>query len=785
MRNPLHKRLPRELLHEGSKYAVIFIFLMGMIALVSGMIVASDSMIAAYNESFEKYSVEDGNLEFSALPDDDVLHDLEEAGNLTFYPNYYKEETTKELDSTLRVFQKRTDIDRECLMEGDFPAKADEVAIDRMYADNNDLHIGDTLTLHGSAYRVTGLVALSDYSALFQSPSDMMFDAVKFGVGIVTKEGFDAIRDTHLHYSYSWLYDQKPANAVAAKNLSDDFLENIEDILTDRAEAQAKTAEEEITAMVMRGEDPETYEMPEILTIENYIPAYCNQAIIFTGDDMGSDQVMFVVFLYIMVGIIAFVFAVTTANTLAKESNVIGTLRASGFTRGEMVRHYMTVPVVVTFLAAALGNLIGYTCFVTPMADMYYRSYSLTTFTVLWNAGAFLKTTVIPVILMILINFIVLQSKMKISPIDFMRGNLNPNRTRKSFRLHTSIPILHRFRLRIIFQNIPNYITMALGIFLGNFILLFGLALGPFLVHYGDTIADNMIASHQYVLKTPEETDNETAEPYCMTSLETVSDLRKPESATLYGFAPDSRYVKLDCSGDKVYISSAYSEKFRVGAGDSIELKEKYGTKHYTFPIAGVYDYPAGIAVFMSDDHLREVFDWEEDAYTGYFSSEPLSDLDDDNIALEITADDLTKTSRQLLVSMGSIASIFKVFAIVVFILMMYLLSKIIIEKNSQAISMTKILGYSGGEIAGLYIAATSIVAVLAILVSLPVCHLLMGTVMQEAMASYPGWMHFYVEPSIYVKMALLGIGAFLIVVILLWFKLRRIPMADALKNRE
>ena len=47
--------------------------------------------------------------------------------------------------------------------------------------------------------------------------------------------------------------------------------------------------------------------------------------------------------LYIIIVIMAFVFGITTSNTIAKEAGVIGTLRASGYTRGELVRHYMTL----------------------------------------------------------------------------------------------------------------------------------------------------------------------------------------------------------------------------------------------------------------------------------------------------------------------------------------------------------------------------------------------------------------------------------------------------------
>ena len=45
--------------------------------------------------------------------------------------------------------------------------------------------------------------------------------------------------------------------------------------------------------------------------------------------------------LYVLIVIIAFVLAVTTSNTINSEASVIGTLRASGYTKGELLRHYM------------------------------------------------------------------------------------------------------------------------------------------------------------------------------------------------------------------------------------------------------------------------------------------------------------------------------------------------------------------------------------------------------------------------------------------------------------
>ena len=58
-----------------------------------------------------------------------------------------------------------------------------------------------------------------------------------------------------------------------------------------------------------------------------------------------------------------------------------------------------------------------------------------------------------------------------------------------------------------------------------------------------------------------------------------------------------------------------------------------------------------------------------------------------------------------------------QLFAVLIFAVLVYLLSKIIIEKNAQSISMAKILGYSKGEIARLYVMPTSIVVVLCVLI--------------------------------------------------------------------
>lgn len=751
MKNPLNRRLPRELKSEFGKYLVIFLFFIMVISLVSGFLVADTSLHTAYLEAFDKYNIEDGNFAYAEEASDDAIAAIEKDGKVKVYANFYKEEDTDDFESTFRAFVERNDIDKVCLLDGDMPKADTDVAIDRLYAKNHDLEIGDKFGVAGKDLTISGIVALSDYSTLYQNASDMMFDNDKFGVGVMTDAGFAALRENHLHYNYSWSYDTAPEDDAEAKDMAEDLMP----ILAENG------------------------------MLTNFLPEYLNQAIIFAGDDMGGDMSMILAFLYIVIVILAFVFSITISNNITREANVIGTLRASGYSRGEMVRHYLIMPMLVLLVAAVVGNVLGYTWLEQIFANQYLASYGLTTYEVLLNPQAFVLTTMIPLILLFIINFVMLTVKMRISPLQFIRRDLSKRKKKKAFRLNTKIPIMRRFQMRVIFQNFPNHVMIFFGVFFANFILMFGMILQPMLVHYQNTITDNVLSAYQYILKTPAETETDGAEKFCFGSLDTLPEKRSSESVSLYGVKPDSDYVKLHSSGKKVDISTAYAEKYGVEKGDTITLKDPYGSDKYKFEVGGIYDYPSTIAVFMEQDLFRQTFDYDSDYFNAYFSDQKIKDIDDALISTEITVDDLTKTSRQLIRSMGSMMNLFLVFGALMFVLILYLLSKIIIEKNAQSISMVKILGYNNREINRIYLHSTTIVVILCILITIPISSLVMKEVVEVVFFEYSGWITYYMPAVTYVEVAASGIICYAIVAFLLNRKVKKIPMSDALKNVE
>lgn len=904
IKNPLIKRIPKELAGDWRKYLVVSLFLILVIGFVSGMYVANNSMVAAINDSKTKYILENGHFELSEKADISLLRDIS-TGEMAYIKAYYTDKAKAELDDkfadefskeftqkfdeefpaefdkafenetknnlisqglseavvegmladviaqakqseeyksaydnayekayreaydeaytvaydeawndileeideeyaevedkyrlgdpdiksvpvkvyenffcnetedsnndstpdgNVRVFAKTESVNLACVVEGRLPEAEDEIAIDRMHADNVGIKVGNSITVGGKSFKVVGLIAYVNYSTLHEKSTDFMFDAIKFNVAMVTSDGFDRL-ESPVHYNYAWRYEASVLDEKQEKALSDDFLPAL---LT-----QTVAHENELV---------------------DFLPGYANPAVNFAADDMGSDMAMGGVLLDILIVIIAFIFAVTVGNTITREAKAIGTLRASGYTKGELIAHYLAMPVIVTLFGAAVGNLLGYTVFKNVVVSMYYNSYSLPTYETLWNPDAFVKTTCIPVALMLVVNLAIIVKELQHTPLEFLRGELKKSKRKKAVRL-PGWSFLSRFRLRIILQNIPNYLILFFGVFFIMVMLAMAVGMPDTLDYYKANASDMMFADYQYVLKAFEDedgnpitTENGEAERFGMSALQIKQDGRS-EEISVYGIEDNSRYVKIPglslLKEGEIYISDSFRDKYGVAVGEKITLEEKYENKRYTFKVAGFYDKSLSLSAFLPMEQFRGVFELEDGEFTGYLSNAGLDDIDSDSIATVITQRDITKMCDQLDHSMGAYMQYFQVLCILLSAVMIYLLTKIIIEKNENAISLTKILGYDNKEIAGLYLISTSIMLVIADMVSVILGSAVMCQAWKAIMADYTGWFAFRISAVGYAKMFLFVLIGYLIVAVIDFRRIKKVPMDAALKNVE
>ncbi|HHT25448.1 MAG TPA: ABC transporter permease [Clostridiaceae bacterium] len=746
VKNPLNKRIPRMLAGNAGKFLAVLLFLVLSISLASGFLVAEYSLRSGYDSTFEEYNIEDGHFELLKEMSDPLAEVLKNE-KLSIFTLFNKDLEIKE-NRILRIYPVREEINRIALLEGVMPETDEEIVLERLFAGNNGYEIGSKVKLGAKAFWVSGIVAFSDYSSLFKNNADGLFDNTHFGIAGVNQEAFDELEYNDLHYTYAWK-NHDPDLSPEEKN---DYADEILDLVKEHD------------------------------LIKDFVRRSDNQAIHFAGEDFGKDRVFMMVFFYITIVIIAFLYVVVMRSTIELEAKSVGSLRALGYTNGELIRHYSLLPLLVTLMGALIGNVLGYTLMKDAFIYIYTKSYSLIPAPVLWNAEAFVLTTLVPVLIILLIIYGFLPALLSLPIQKFLRNDLSRRKQKHAISLG-KLSFIARFRLRIIFQNTSAYLVLLIGILLGSLLMSTGLMLPPLLENHQQEVLNNQICAYQYILRMPVETTDEQAEKFAVQSLE-LGEI----TVQVLGIEEDSQFLPEVSQGlqtREAIFSNGLTSKYGMEEGDQLELSKKYTDETYSFELGDTVYYPAGFTIFVYLDDFQTIFNCDETYFTGYFSNHKLNDLDEIFIASIRTERDLTLALDQLMDSMGQVFKVMAVFSVILFFVLIYVLSKQVVERNQQSIAMLKILGYENNEINNLYHVTTGLMVVFSFLISIPVCRLLLRIIFKQIMTKYIGWFDFYVAPWVYPVTIVSGLVSYLIIYVMQSRKTKGLSTAEFFKEME
>lgn len=754
MKNPLRKRFKRDLKSNKGRYFAILLMMTVTIAIMSGFLAVADGAQKVLNENRADCKLEDGSFTAVKTISTDAQAETEKLG-VTVYENDYVNEKLPD-EATLRIYQNREQLNLVTVIDGKSPVNKNEIAVDRLFAESYGLAVGESLTINEVPMNITALISVPDYSSLFKNNSDLMMDSFHFGIGIVSEEVFQSFPANEIATNYSYYFENRDLTEKEKRNLSTDIKDKL----------------------VANG---------AILT--SFVTAENNQSISFIDDDMGSDVPMMKVFLSLIILIMAFVFSIVITSTIEAEAPIIGTLLASGYTKYELIRHYITMPIAVTLVSALIGNIIGYTMMPDFFKGMYYGSYSLPPMDIELNMEALLLTTVLPIVMMIGINFVALYRKLSISPLNFLRKELKKSKNRRAVKL-PNVSFFNRFRIRVIIQNKKSYITLFVGIFLASFILMFGLVITPMISHYVDSIKQSAVSDYQYILKGPVEPENPgNAEKTTFSSLETYySPAGKNIEVSFFGLREDSDYFEdLPISDDEkgTYLSDGLAKKLGVKPGDTLDFVNPYTDKEYSVKVIGITDYPGALTVFMSQKQLNDLLDRDSSYFNGYFSDEELTFTDKNSLATVITPEDMSKFGDQMLSSFKQMAPLCLFAAIVIYLVLMVVLTKLVIDKNALSISFLKVFGYETSEIRKIYLKATTIVVLGSLILCLPLVNLGIQGCFLIVQMKLSGYLPVYIPMYLYAEIVAIGMASYFTINFFHMRRINKIQLSAALKNRE
>lgn len=807
MQRVLRKRVFRDLRENLFRYLALgFLVIIGMYIIVS-LIGAGVTIIDGTNEHDLANQREDGQFEvFVPLTNAQIAH-IEDAG-AQVEPMFY-EDYTVDSGKVVRVFANRERIDLAECDEGRLAEAENEIAVEKRFSEENGIQVGDTLTLADHAFTVTGIVTSPDYNALFKELADSVADSKSFGTVFVTNSAYELLHETGKSektqtYLYAYLLNENATDEdvrEAVKDIKvdtdaiedpmfqeywertgavlDDFQTGVSD-LKDGSNELADGVDELKTQTDDFLEDYDT----ELANLTLFLTAEDNSRIGGAADDQQINVQSGYVFGVLIMMLFAYVISVFVVHGIEKESSVIGALYALGVKRGDLMLHYLTLPVCVTTVAGLIGFALGISGIGIPtqMADAY-AYYSLPKLNVLIPPVLIVYGVIMPPAVAIVVNYFVIRKKLSRTALSLIRNevkqpkgsNIDPG----------NMGFVGRFRVRQMLREMRTGITVILGMFLSLVCLMLSLNTAILCDNVKVNNINDTKYEYMYTYKYPSEEPPEGGEAAYLTTLKKAI-LGYNWDINVLGLQENSAYfdVELPTGKNKAAISSALAQKYGVKVGDELLLHDEEHEIDYGFRVESIATYAPAFYVFMNIDDARELFGASEDAYNVVFADHDLH-VDAARLYATVTKDDIVSAAGIFSDLMRSMVIMVVVISTLIFVVVMYLMMKVMIDRSAFSISLIKVFGFRKREIRKLYLDGNFYIIAGGAAVCLPLSKFIMDQVYPFMVSNVNCGIDISFAPWLWIVLYVLILLLYFVINRVLVGRLNKILPAEVLKNRE
>lgn len=807
MQKVLRKRVLRDLKENLFRYiALAFLIIMGMYVIVS-LIGAGYTIIDNGETHDEANKIEDGQFSVFVPLSDEEISRLEDVGTEVegmFYEDY------EVMDGkTIRVFANRENIDLVECDEGNLAEADDEIVVEKRFSQVNDISVGDIIQIAGNEFKVTGIGTSPDYNALFKEMSDTVVDSKVFGTVFVTEGAYDKLHATGESVkTETYLY----AFRLKGKTTCDDVKDALEDIKVDtdriddeyfqeywdRTGAAINDFKEGIKEL-KSGANELADGVAELKKetdsfLKDYDTDLANITSFVTSDDnprtggAADDQQINVqagyFFGVLLMLLFTYVISVFVVHGIEKESSVIGALYALGVKRRDLMMHYLTLPVIVTTVAGIIGFLIGISNVGIPvqMADAY-AYYSIPAMDVKIPPILIVYGIVMPPLTAIVVNYFVIRKKLSQTALSLIKNEVKQP---KGSNVNLGdMGFVGRFRVRQMLREMRTGLTVVIGMFIALICLMLSLNTATFCSKVKKQNVEDTHYEYMYTYKYPTENPPEGGEAaYAKTLKKGVYGYNW--DVTVLGLSKNTKYFDVDLKDGKnrVTISSSFAEKYGYGVGDEIVLHDEENDIDYGFTVDSVTQYTPAFYVFMTIDDARELFGAGSDEYNVVFSDKDL-EVDPARLYATTTKADIESAAGIFADQMRSMVIMIVIISTLIFVVVMYLMMKVMIDRSAFSISLIKVFGFRTKEIRKLYLDGNFFIIAIGAAICLPLAKLIMSAVYPSLVSNVNCGVKLTFAPWLW---AVLYDGILVLYFIInraLVGRLNKIVPAEVLKNRE
>lgn len=795
MQKVLRKRIWRDFKSNLPRYLALSLLIILAMYLVVSLVGAAETIIRGSENADSRQCVEDGDFSLFVPMKDEEMEDLE-ADGVTIEPQFYMDYEIDE-DHTIRIFANRDEVNRIDLVKGTLAEKGNELVVERQFAEKNDISAGDVITFGGREFTVTGIGTTPDYDNVLKSLGDTGCDCLHFGTGFVAADVYDTLRAEEKSIKSEEYYYAYRLNGAMTDDELKDRLEkleftsgDVEDPFFQEYWDRTMGKKDDLTDGIQELKD-ETDDMIDDIFSEDaqnlmtFVKAGDNARIQAASGDQELYRSVGTIAGAILLILISYVLSVFVVHSIDQESAVIGALYALGVKRKNLMAHYVTLPTVITFVSGLIGTLLGYSSLGVPiqMQDCY-NYYSLPDLDVIYMPYLFIYGIVVPPVISIIVNSLVIRKRLS-KPVLTMIRNEQKVGNGKDIRLG-NMSFMNLFKIRQMLRESRTGFTVVFGMFVSLLLAMMSLEIYTYCANVNRDYVNDTKYEYMYTYKYPtEEVPEGGYEAYAKTLKKKIYGYNF--DITVMGLTENNPFfdVNLSDSSSKVAISSSIAYKYGLDVGDTLTLKDDEADKIYAFEIASVAQYAPSFMVFMPYDKALELFDEPEDYFNVVFSDHAL-DVETGRLYATTTKTDVKKAAGIFSdIMQGMILTIGGV-SVLIFIVVMYLMMKVMIDRSSFNIALIKIFGYRNKEVKKMYLDGNFYIITIGALISIPLTKWIMDVAYEPAFVpniacgidkSFPFWMYLAIFAGILIL--------YFIINHLLIRRIRKMVPAEVLKNRE
>ena len=515
--------------------------------------------------------------------------------------------------------------------------------------------------------------------------------------------------------------------------------------------------------------------------------------------------------------LVAAMVCITTMTRMVDEERTqIGILKALGYSNGAIIGKYLVYSGSAALVGCGFGTVIGSVVFPVILWEAYKIILNVRPDVVLeLNWPLCLAVVAAYTAVSSLVTWYCCRRELREVPAELIRPRA-PQAGKKILLEHlpfwNKISFLNKVMFRNVFRYRQRLLMMLLGICGCTALLLTGFGIRDSIMHIVDNQFESITVYDMEVYftdgQTPQEqaafreglgNDASSVHFFHQSGMDIEYNGQNREVYTIISDERVKEFIRFNRDGEalgmpglnQVFISVSAAENLGIRVGDTVILRDS-DMRPLELEVAGIFEnHVQNYAIVLPETveaqwgqppQLQMAFVQAEDGADVHTLGAAVAEME--NVMNVTVSEDTATQVKQMMDALDLVVVTVVVCAGALAVIVLYNLTNISITERIREIATIKVLGFNAKETAMYVFKENLLLTVMGTVLGLGGGILLLKFVISQIKVDFI-WMFASLEPISYVWAVLLTLLSAVVVDFLLYFKLDKINMAEALKSVE